>query len=56
VALRWADPLSYESYRLCIQSINLKSGQGPTMGFRAFDDDDDDDDDDKFTFATILPV
>jgi hypothetical protein len=33
-ALRRADPLSKESYRPCIGSRNLKSGQGPTKGCR----------------------
>jgi hypothetical protein len=34
-AFRRADPLSMQSYRLCIGSRNLKSGQGPTKGSRA---------------------
>jgi hypothetical protein len=34
-ALRWADPPSRESYRLCIGLRNWKSGQGPTKGCRA---------------------
>jgi hypothetical protein len=36
-ALRWADPPSKESYRLCKWSWNWKSGQGPTKGCRATD-------------------
>jgi hypothetical protein len=34
-ALRRADPLSKESYRLCRRTRNWKSGQGPTKGCRA---------------------
>jgi hypothetical protein len=34
-ALRRADPPSKESYRLCIGSRNLKSGQETTKGCRA---------------------
>jgi hypothetical protein len=34
-SLRVADPLSKESYRLCIGSRNWKSGQGPTKGCSA---------------------
>jgi hypothetical protein len=37
VALRWANPSSKESYRLCKRSRNWKSGQGPTKGCRAID-------------------
>jgi hypothetical protein len=37
-ALRWADPPSKESYRLCIGLRNCKSGQGPTKGCRAIDE------------------
>jgi hypothetical protein len=36
-ALRWDDPPSKESYRLCKRSRNWKSGQGRTKGFRAID-------------------
>jgi hypothetical protein len=36
-ALRWADPPSKESYRLCKKIKKLKSGQGPTKGCRATD-------------------
>jgi hypothetical protein len=35
-ALRWADPPSEESYRLCIGLRNWKSGQGP-KGYRAIE-------------------
>jgi hypothetical protein len=34
-ALQQADPPSKESYRLCIDSRNWKSGQGPTKDCRA---------------------
>jgi hypothetical protein len=37
-ALRWADPPSKESYRLCKRLRNWKSGQGPTKGCRATDE------------------
>jgi hypothetical protein len=36
-ALQRADPPSKESYRLCIDQKNWKSGQGPTNGYRAKD-------------------
>jgi hypothetical protein len=36
-ALRRADPLSKESYRLCKRSRNWKSGQGPKKVYRSID-------------------
>jgi hypothetical protein len=36
-ALRWANTLSKESYRLCKRSRNWKGGQGPAKGCRAID-------------------
>jgi hypothetical protein len=33
--LRWTDPPSKKTYRLCTRSRNWKSGQGPIKGFRA---------------------
>jgi hypothetical protein len=35
VQVRWADPPSKESYRMCKKIEKLNSGQGPTEGCRA---------------------